>query len=197
MSMMKRSLTIPSLMISAVLALSLLSMAAMNAIAQPVGNTHARTDPEPYVPPGTVDCVGLTDIADVASIECELYDDVNCPVGPGIPCATGTDNSAVSPPTYSPVPGDCGAGCEEYRVTFDPVAAGADTNPENELHFKILFKDSSGELIDVQGKDTRIHSFLVIPESPIGIAALVMSSLAALGAFMFLKGRKSNSIGTI
>jgi hypothetical protein len=33
--------------------------------------------------------------------------------------------------------------------------------------------------------------FLVIPESPFGIAALVGSSLAALGAFMFLRNRNS------
>jgi hypothetical protein len=192
-SMTNKSWTLTAIMVSAVLGLSLMSMTVTNSFATVVGNTHARADPEPYVPPGTVDCVGLTDIADVAQIECELYDDVNCPVGPGIPCATGTDNTATSPPTFSPVPGDCDAGCEEYRVTFDPVAAGADTTPENELHFKILFKDAEGELIDVQGKDTRIHSFLVIPESPIGIAALVMSALAALGGFMFLKGRKSGS----
>jgi hypothetical protein len=191
--MTRRNATLASMIISAVLGLSILSMAATNAFAVPAGNTYARADPEPYLPPGTVDCIGLTDIADVASIECELYDDVNCPVGPGIPCATDTDNSPVSPPVYSPVPGACGAGCEEYRVTFDPVAAGADTTPGNELHFKILFKDAEGQLIDVRGKDTRIHSFLVIPESPIGIAALVLSSLAALGGFMFLKNRKSGT----
>jgi DNA-binding beta-propeller fold protein YncE len=38
--------------------------------------------------------------------------------------------------------------------------------------------------------------FLVIPESPVGIAALVGSSLAALGAFMFLRKRSSGT-GTI
>src|SRR5687767_11271361 len=165
--MTNRNWKLKSTMMIAALALTLLSLSATNSFAVSPGNTHARATPEPYIPPGTVDCVGLTDIADVAQIECELYDDVNCTVESGIPCATATDNTATSPPVYSPVPGDCGAGCEEYRVTFDPVAEGADTTPDNELHFKILFKDASGELIDVRGKDTRVHSFLVIPESPI------------------------------
>jgi hypothetical protein len=190
--MTNRSWTLKTMMVSAVLGLSLLSLGVTNSFAVPVGNTYARADPEPYTPPGNVDCVGLTDIADVAQIECQLYDDVNCTVGSGSPCATDTDNIATSPPLYSDVPGECDP-CNEYRVSFNPVAEGADTTPENELHFKILFKDASGELIDVNGKDIRVHSFLVVPESPIGAAALILSTLAALGAFMFLKGRKSDS----
>jgi hypothetical protein len=39
--------------------------------------------------------------------------------------------------------------------------------------------------------------FLVIPESPVGIAALVMSSLAALGGFAFLRTRKSGSTANL
>jgi len=194
MSMTNKNWTLKSMMVCSVLALSLLSITATNSFAVPVGNTWARADSEPYIPPGTVDCVGLTDIAEVASIECKLFDDTNCPKGPDVPCAVGTDASATSPPTFGDVPGGCGAGCEEYRVTFDPVAAGADLTPQKELHFTITFLNSDGEPIAVQGKDVRTHSFLVIPESPIGIAALVMSSLAALGGFMFLRSRKSMSL---
>jgi hypothetical protein len=186
-----KSWTLKSMMIGAVLMLSMLSIAATKSYA--AGDTFARADPEPYTPPGTVDCVGLTDIAEVASIECKLFDDVNCPVGPDVACDIGTDASATSPPTFTPVPGSCGAGCEEYRVTFDPVAAGADTTPENELHFKITFLNSDGQPIAVQGKDVRVHSFLVIPESPIGMVAIVGAALAGLGGFYLLRGRHSTS----
>jgi hypothetical protein len=42
-------------------------------------------------------------------------------------------------------------------------------------------------------RETLHIDFLVIPESPLGIAALVGSSIAALGAFMFLKTRIKSS----
>jgi hypothetical protein len=47
-------------------------------------------------------------------------------------------------------------------------------------------------------RETLHIDFLVIPESPVGVAALIVSSLAALGAFMFLKKRSRNggAIGT-
>ena len=190
-----KSWMLKSMMIGAVLMLSMLSIATTKSFAVPVGDTFARADPEPYVPPGTVDCVGITDIAEVASIECKLFDDVNCPLGPDVACDVGTDASATSPPTFTPVPGSCGAGCEEYRVTFDPVAAGADVTPDNELHFKITFLNSDGQPIEVQGKDVRIHSFLVIPESPIGMVAIVGAALAGLGGFYLLRGRHNSADG--
>ena len=186
-----RSLTLRSLTVTAVLVVAMLGMTIPNSFALD-GNTFARVETEPYTPPGTLDGIGLTDIAEVASVKIELYDDVNCPVGPGVPCDEGTDSTPTSPPTGD-VPGSCGAGCEEYRVTFDPVTAGADTTPGNELHIKVYFYDASGALIDDQGKDIRIHSFLVIPESPIGMLALVGAALAGLGGFYLLKGRNAVS----
>lgn len=38
-----------------------------------------------------------------------------------------------------------------------------------------------------------IGSFFVLPESPIGVLALVMSSIAVLGGFMFLKKRNNTN----
>jgi len=181
-------------MIGAVLMLTVLSIAATKSYAVPVGNSFARADPEPYTPPGTVDCVGLTDIAEVASIECKLFDDTNCPKGPDVPCDVGTDSSSTAP-TFTPVPGSCGAGCKEYRVTFDPVTAGADLtiDPKHELHFTITFLNIDGQPIAVQGQDVKTHSFLVIPESPIGMVAIVGAALAGLGGFYLLRGRHSTS----
>jgi hypothetical protein len=189
--MVKTNLLFRPLLFGGIVFVSLLTIGISNSYGVPVGNTWARADPEPYISGSTsLDCVGLDDIAEVAQIECQLFDDVNCTVGSGIPCATGTDNSPISPPIFSPLPGECDVGCEEYRVNFDPTATGADLTPGNELHFKILFMDENGDLISVQGKHTRIHSFLVIPESPMGIAALVMSSFAALGGYLYIRRQK-------
>jgi hypothetical protein len=190
-----RSLKIKSLTIGAAFVVAMLTMTVSNSFA--AGGSWARADPEPYTPPGTVDCVALTDIAEVASVQCKLFDDVNCPVGPDVECAIGSDTTATAPPTFSDVPGECGnAGtCEEYRVTFDPVADGADVTPQKELHFKIYFLNSDGNLISEQSQDIQIHSFLVIPESPIGMIAIVGAALAGLGGFYLLRGRNNAAQG--
>jgi hypothetical protein len=50
----------------------------------------------------------------------------------------------------------------------------------------------NGQLVDIKGSNVWTnHSFFVLPESPIGILALVGSSLAVLGGFMFLKKRNT------
>jgi hypothetical protein len=49
---------------------------------------------------------------------------------------------------------------------------------------------NDGQLVDVKGSNVWTnHSFFVLPESAIGIIALVASSLAVLGGFVFLRGR--------
>jgi len=180
------------------LVVTMLSMTISSSYA--AGGTWVRSDPESFTPGGTVDCVALTDIAEVDHIECKLFDDVNCPVGPDVECAIDSDNSATAP-TFVDVPGACGnAGtCEEYRVTFDPVAEGADvTNDgEHELHFKVLFYNANDELISEESQAVQIHSFLVIPESPIGMFAIVGAALAGLGGFYLLRGRNATSIRKI
>ena len=47
---------------------------------------------------------------------------------------------------------------------------------------------NNGQLVDIKGSNVWTnHSFFVLPESPIGILALVASSLAVLGGFMYLR----------
>jgi hypothetical protein len=77
------------------------------------------------------------------------------------------------------------------ETTTVPLVAGEaeDTFTPDEVGTWIVEADFGNGVI-VQ--ETLNIDFLVIPESPIGIAALMASSLAALGAFMFLRRRSSN-----
>lgn len=171
--------------------LTISSIIVVNSYAQPSGNTFARADPEPAIIGQSVDCVGLTDIASVASIDCELFAPGVSPQI-GTPFASGSD-SFFTPPTFNPLPGGCGrAGtCKEFRVTFSGSNA---PDTAGDWRFKITFKDRSGNPIDVQGKDVRIHSFFVVPESMFGTIALLASSLAALAGYRLIHRRNSKDL---
>lgn len=189
MSEMKKKL---SVLVGVVMVLTLMSVMATNAYAPPAGNSWARADPEPYmIGSGPLDCVGLTDIPEVESIFCVLYDDTSCPKGPGIPCATGSDSTFTNPAVFSPVPGACGDSgiCKEFRVPF--IGNEASQTPGEEWHFTITFLNAAGEEIDVRGKSMRNHSFFVLPESAIGAIAMVGLSLATVGLFVGLKRNKT------
>ena len=133
-----------------------------------------------------IDCVGGIDITeDTDHTICYLVPD-----GVATP-DYATDPSVVSQtgsgPIACPSVGGFGAGQECFSTTFD---IGLFT--PGHWRFVIEFYDDQGEIIAIEGIDYRVHSFFVLPESPIGIVALIFSSLAVLGGFMFLK-RRSNS----
>jgi len=112
----------------------------------------------------------------------------DCSNGSGIPCETQVDNDGSTAPTYAgDIPGACDP-CFEYMVTFS-----ADAFAFGEDHVDATITNGD-DTIGGNAKGFTEHSFGVIPESPIGIAALVMSALAALGGFMFLRGKKTNSM---
>lgn len=77
-----------------------------------------------------------------------------------------------------------------YSVTFP--AALFDKN--GDWHFHVEFYNAQDQLIADGQQTFANNSFFVLPESPIGVAALVMSSLAVLGGFMFLKSRKHSDL---
>jgi outer membrane protein assembly factor BamB len=80
-------------------------------------------------------------------------------------------------------------------TTVVPVVSGEaeDTFTPDEVGTWIVEADFGNGVIVQQ---TLNINFLVIPESPVGIAALVGSSLAALGGYMFLKKRSSTGTTT-
>ncbi|MGI0016720.1 MAG: hypothetical protein ACREBU_25125 [Nitrososphaera sp.] len=90
-------------------------------------------------------------------------------------------------------PADAGfdlADDECFSVTFD----GSLFDQQGDWHFHAEFYNATQGLI-ADGKQTFANnSFFVLPESPIGVAALVVSSLAVLGGFMFLRRRNHSQL---
>ena len=74
-----------------------------------------------------------------------------------------------------------------YEVTF----AAALFDVQGDYHFHAEFYNADDELISDGRQTFANNSFFVLPESPIGVAALVISSLAVLGGFMFLRSRSN------
>lgn len=77
-----------------------------------------------------------------------------------------------------------------YSVTFD----GALFDEQGDWHFHAEFYNAADELIADGTQTFANNSFFVVPESPIGVLALVMSSLAVLGGFMFLRSRNRTQL---
>jgi hypothetical protein len=132
---------------------------------------------------GNIDCVGIIETAeDAAYAICYL-------VPGGVPPPNyKTDASVVSQTANSeacPPIGEVGAEDECFVSEFDIGLF----DPTGEWHFVIEFYNAQDQIINVEGIDFRVNSFFVLPESPVGVAALIVSSLAVLGGFMFLRNR--------
>lgn len=131
----------------------------------------------------------LNDIACVGGIEAaENADHTVCYLVPdGIPTPDYA-TTPIPPQTGTldacPAVGGFGATQECFSTLFDISLFSP-----GHWRFVIEFYDGQNNLIDVKGIDFRNHSFFVLPESPVGVAALIVSSLAVLGGFMFLRNR--------
>jgi hypothetical protein len=140
------------------------------------------TDSNPGQINTDTECVGSIDNDEGATkMVCYL-------VPPGV---SNNDNSNAiaieesSTVVSCPSEGGFGANDQCYSVTF----AGALFDQVGDWHFHTEFYDAQNNLISDARQTFQNHSFFVLPESPIGVAALVASSLAVLGGFMFLRSR--------
>lgn len=130
------------------------------------------------------------DIDCVAGIEGSgTADEVKCYLVPdGIP--TPSYATTPIPPQTSTTEGSCpsGVGFTSGYVCFSTTF---DSSLFTQGHWRFVAEYyNNGQLVDIKGSNTWTnHSFFVLPESPIGILALVVSSLVVLGGFMVLRGR--------
>ena len=130
-----------------------------------------------------IDCVGGVDTDGGAdNAICYLVPD-------GVPTPDyATDPSVISQAmSATTCPEDAGfTGDEEcFSTTFDE----SNFTPG---HWRFVVEFYNGqELVDLAGNDFRVHSFGVIPETPIGMIAIVGAALAGLGGFYLLRGRQS------
>jgi hypothetical protein len=87
---------------------------------------------------------------------------------------------------------------DSYTVTYptdfhaDLGSVACDTNQLGEFHVKGRLGTPTNEGRDNQQELLFTTSFFVVPESPIGVAALMGSSLAALGGFVGLRHLRTN-----
>jgi hypothetical protein len=135
------------------------------------------------------DCVGGIDSDEGATyMICYL-------VPPGV---SNNDNSnaiaqITQPTEETECPADVGFNVAQqtcYRAEF----AGALFDQQGDWHFHAEFYNAQDQLISDGRQTFANNSFFVLPESPIGVAALVVSSLAVLGGFMFLRGRSHSNL---
>ena len=133
------------------------------------------------------DCVGGIDTDEGAAyMICYL-------IPPGV---SNNDNSnAIETLTSSAeetCPADVGFNVADqtcYTATF-PASL---FDQQGDWHFHAEFYDAQDNLISDGRQTFANNSFFVLPESPIGVIALVGSTLAVLGGFMFLRSRSHTS----
>jgi hypothetical protein len=144
--------------------------------------------PNPVPSPGlAVSVYGISlSTPAVSGTTFELYGP-ECPLVEEIPCATETDLSETSPTLVLTAEelALCDDNCEEYAITFN----GDLFTQAGNYQVIAKFQDSDGNVVVIEEQMIIVQSFLVIPESPIGIIAVVASTLAALAAFLSIKKR--------
>jgi hypothetical protein len=129
------------------------------------------------------DCVGGIDTDELATyMICYL-------IPPGVANNDNTNAIAqLTAPTEETCPADAGFNVVDqtcYTATF----SAALFDEQGDWHFHAEFYNAQDQLISDGEQTFANNSFFVLPESPIGVAALVVSSLAVLGGFMFLRRR--------
>ena len=77
-----------------------------------------------------------------------------------------------------------------YTATFP----GSLFDQQGDWHFHAEFYNAQDQLISDGRQTFANNSFFVLPESPIGVIALLGSTLAVLGGFMFLRSRGRASL---
>ena len=134
------------------------------------------------------DCVGGIDTDELATyMICYL-------IPPGV--ANNDNSNAIAQLTATAeetCPADAGFNVAEqtcYTATF----AASLFDQQGDWHFHAEFYNAQDQLIADGEQTFANNSFFVLPESPIGVAALVVSSLAVLGGFMFLRSRNHTNL---
>lgn len=134
------------------------------------------------------DCVGGIDDDEGATyMICYL-------IPPGV---SNNDNSNAIAQLTSTAEETCptGAGFDvSDQVCYTATFAAALFDQQGDWHFHAEFYNAQDQLISDGRQTFANNSFFVLPESPIGVAALIASSLAVLGGFMFLRSRNHTNL---
>ncbi len=139
-----------------------------------------------------VECIALTDIDEVAYVECIII-----PPHSSNAYASITITNAHTP-TYSPLPSDCNNNCKEFNAWFNDSNA---PDRSGEWLARALFYSSNGELIAERETTFLVYNagggsgggpvmFMVMPESMLGVLSIGIASLASFAAYTLIRIRK-------
>jgi hypothetical protein len=134
------------------------------------------------------DCVGGIDSDEGATyMICYL-------IPPGV---SNNDNAnavaQLTATTEETCPADVGFNVNN-QVCYTTTFAGSLFDQQGDWHFHAEFYNAQNQLISDGRQTFANNSFFVLPESPIGVIALLGSTLAVLGGFMFLRTRGRTSL---
>jgi hypothetical protein len=134
------------------------------------------------------DCVGGIDNDEGATyMICYL-------IPPGV---SNNDNSnaiaQLTATTEETCPADAGFDVSD-QTCYTAAFAGSLFDQQGDWHFHAEFYNAQDQLISDGRQTFANNSFFVLPESPIGVIALLGSTLAVLGGFMFLRTRGRTSL---
>lgn len=153
-------------------------------IEQTLGDTYvdaadAADQDDTVVLGGDVSVRSFTERADVEAVKVELVDPSQ------VVRETRLETVASDPHEH---PGQCGdfGNCVEYFTLFEAIV-----DEKGYWTARVTFLDSEGNPIAEIQKAVYVDSLFVLPESPVGVVALVASSLAILGGFIIVKRRTS------
>jgi len=154
------------------------------------GNSLDSEDNNQGVLGADIDCVGgITTSAGATSMDCYL-------VPEGVAPGNGdflTDPSVVKQTTTTTEPCPTGVGFGSGQTCFVTTFDDSLFTP-GDWHFVAVWFNGSTQINILGEHNFKVHSFGVIPESPLGIAALVGSSLAALAGYSYFRSKKGTQI---
>ena len=178
-----------------VVAVTIAPVFAQSALATTTTNTKVRAfqnglqieASNPGLINTDTDCVGGIDSVGSTHMICYL-------IPPGV-SNSDNSNAIAQLQTGDEITCPDGVGFDAGQVCYEVTFGAALFDVQGDWHFHAEFYNSAddvlteGELIADGNQTFQNHSFFVLPESPIGVAALIVSSLAVLGGFMFLRRR--------
>jgi hypothetical protein len=134
------------------------------------------------------DCVGGIDTDEGATyMICYL-------IPPGVSNNDNTNAIAQLTATAEETcPADAGFDVSD-QTCYTAAFPGSLFDQQGDWHFHAEFYNAQDQLISDGRQTFANNSFFVLPESPIGVIALLGSTLAVLGGFMFLRSRGRTSL---
>ena len=141
-----------------------------------------RVVPNPVPSPGLdVQAFAITNASSATNAIFELFGPECLPSG-GISCTAESDLSELSPPSFNgTLPQFCNGNlCEEYSV----IIPGEHLDVKGEYQVKVTFFDSNHDTVAIKDMNFRVQSFFVVPESQLGVIALLLSSFGIV-LFMY------------